>query len=69
VERVYLIRWRKEVQAKKEGKKEYFEYYVTLPADVAREWVKVSRYVRFERDPSDPYVLIVRLVKPEEVKP
>jgi hypothetical protein len=68
MERVYLIRW-KRVQAKKEGEKEYFEYYVTLPSEVAQKWLKVSRYVRFKQDPSDPYVLIIRLVKPEEVKP
>jgi hypothetical protein len=35
---------------------------------VAREWLKISSYVVIERDPSDPFVLHVRLVKLGEVK-
>jgi hypothetical protein len=58
--RLYLIRWRRAG-----GKHEYYEYYVTLPADIAREWVKVSRYVVFERDPADPYALRICLVRPQ----
>jgi multisubunit Na+/H+ antiporter MnhE subunit len=42
-------------------------YFVTLPSDVARAWLKISSYVVIERDPSDPFVLHVRLVKAEEV--
>jgi hypothetical protein len=43
-------------------------YFITLPSDVAREWLKISSYVVIERDPSDPFVLHVRLVKLGEVK-
>jgi hypothetical protein len=43
-------------------------YFITLPSDVAREWLKISSYVVIERDPSDPYTLHVRLVKLGEVK-
>jgi len=42
-------------------------YFITLPSDVAREWLKISPYVVIERDPNDPFVLHVRLVKAEEV--
>ena len=43
-------------------------YFITLPSDVAREWLKISSYVVIERDPQDPYALRVRLVKLGDVK-
>jgi hypothetical protein len=63
-DRLYLIRWRRAG-----GKHEYYEYYVTLPAEIAREWVKVSRYVKIEHDPADPYTLRIHLVKPQRLGP
>jgi hypothetical protein len=44
-------------------------YFITLPSEVAREWLKISSYVVIERDPSNPFVLHVRLVlvRAEEV--
>jgi hypothetical protein len=43
-------------------------YFITLPSEVAREWLKISSYVVIERDPNDPFVLRIRLVKLGDVK-
>jgi len=46
----------------------YPQYYIVLPREVGEKWTQISRLVRYVYDPSQPWQLIVKLVKPEEVK-
>jgi hypothetical protein len=43
------------------------QYLVQLPTEIAREWTKISKLVKYETDPNNKYVLKMRLVKAEEL--
>lgn len=43
------------------------QYLVQLPTEIAREWTKISKLVKYETDPNNKYVLKMRLVKAEDL--
>jgi len=43
------------------------QYLVQLPTEIAREWTKISKLIKYETEPSNKYVLKMRLVKAEEL--
>jgi len=43
------------------------QYLIQLPTEIAREWTKISKLVKYEVDPNNKYVLKIRLVRAEEL--
>ncbi len=46
----------------------YTQYLITLPREIAEKWMQVSKLVRYTYDPSQPWQITIKLVRPEEVK-